>query len=212
MNSAHAFTYAMSGSYTDTQMQRYSQYVHQSAAAFKGAGGWLARQADKALDSFNTFFNSRAWELSKRLTTQSEGDYVGQFDIGYLGTPTGLQGARGFMRDFIMAHPGMQQDYLDGKTEGYGGEFNKLCTGIGEANPFYRRARHGVLTFNTVDDKRVLKHAHYHECFGNALSFRSRNDLDKTYIAIDYHRAKGLFDIASPDNNPLGGAKQEVQE
>ena len=207
MNSAHAFTYAISGSYTENQMQKYSNYTNQVAQAFQQGGGWLADQATRALDGFNTFVNSRAWEMSKRLLGKSDGDYVSRFEIGYLGSVNGLQGAQGFMRDYIMAHAGIQQDYQNDLVEGYDGNFSKLCVGIGEENIFYRRAMNGMLHIETVEDKQRARHTHYMESMGGGLSFRERVDVHKTWAAIDHHRAKKLFDVTSERNNPLPTAE-----
>lgn len=207
MNSANAFTFAISGSYTENQMQQYQQYVNQSAAAFQSVGGWLAQQATKAVDNFSNFMDSRAWEMGKRLLNNQDGEYVGRFEIGYLGTVHGLQGAQGFMRDYIMAHKGLHQDWLDGNIEGYDGEFHARCRGIGEENIFYRRAMHGLLNLEMVNDAPQMRHTHYHESLGGGLSFRERVDIQKTWTAVDHHRAKALFDVTSPSNQPLKNAK-----
>jgi len=208
MNSANAFGYAISGAYTDSQMQNHAEYVNQGAAMFRSAGGWLAQQADKAMESFNTFLNSRAWELGKRLLNQQDGEYVPRFEIGYLGTVHGLQNSQGYMRDFIMAHPGMQQDYLDGRASGYGGDFHQRCTGIAEENIFWRRAHDGVLRFDGEEDQRRLLHTHYQESIGGRLEWRDISNLQKTFTAIDYHRAKSMFDISSAENAKWGGADE----
>lgn len=197
MNSANAFTYAISGSYTENQMNKYSDYVNQGAALFQQTGGWLAEQANRALDGFNTFLNSRAWEMSKRLLGKSDGDFVGRFDIGYLGSIDGLQGAQGYMRDYIMAHQGLMQDFLDERIEGYGGNVNPLCTGVADQNVFWRRAMNGLLNVQMVEDKPQLRHTHYSESLGGGLSFRERVDVQKTWAAIDHHRAKQMFDVTS---------------
>lgn len=210
MNSANAFVYAVSGSYNEAQMKRHEAFINQSASMFQGAGGWLADQANKAMESFNLFLNSKAWELGKRLLGKVDGEYVSRYDIGYLGSVEALQQAQGYMRDYIMSHPGLMQDYLDEFVEGYGGEFHGLCKGVGADNLFYRRAMDGVLNLQTVDEKPQLRHTHYQESFGVGLSFRERVNVHKTYAAIDHHRAKGLFDITSPEGKKL--EKKEVSE
>lgn len=210
MNSANAFIYACSGSYNEDQMNKYSSFVNQNVSQFQQMGGWLAEQANKTLDGFNTFLNSKAWELGKRLLNKVDGDYVGRFDIGYLGSLEALQGAQGFMRDYVMAHTGVMQGYLDETLEGYGGEFSAFCTGVGEENLFYRRAMDGVLNLTTVDDKPSLQHTHYYESVGGGLSFRQKVDIHKTWCAIDSHMAKSLFDVTSPDGKKIG--KKEVVE
>jgi hypothetical protein len=202
MNSAHAFSYATAGSYTEEQMRGHANYVSGITSSFQNAGGWLADQANKMMNSFNNFMDSRAWEMGKRMFDSNRGDYVSRFDIGYLGSVQGFQNDEGFMRDYIMAHPLMQQAYIDGDISGYGGEFNNLCNGIGEDNLFYRRAKHGLLNFDKVDDVTRLRHTHYQESLGGGLGFRDRVNLESTYRALDYHRAQeGIFEILS---NPGG--------
>lgn len=198
MNSAHAFTYAMSGSFTDEQMQQNAAYVNQNVAALQGAGGWLANQATKILDGFTNFLNSRAWELGKRLVGDDKGDYVGRFDIGYLGTVDGILNARGLMSNYIMANPLHMQAWLDGQIEGYD-DLHALCKGVGVANPYYRKARHGVLDLQQVKGKNTLSHSHFTDSGSEQLAFRDIAAIDRTWSAADYHRAKGLFDIKSEE-------------
>ena len=201
MNSANAFSYAISGSYTDQQMAKHAEYINQSTSVFQQAGGWLAEQANRMLTGFNNFLNSRAWEMGKRLLNNHEGEYVGQFEIGYLGSLSALQGAQGYMRDYIMAHPEVMQDYLLENIEGYGGQFNPLCTGIKEENIFYRRAMNGLLNLEKGEDKTQLRHTHYYDSMGGGLSFRERVNVAKTWAAVDHHRAAKMFDITSPGGN-----------
>lgn len=206
MNSAHAFSYSIAGAYTEDQMRNHATYVNGITASFANAGGWLAQQAEKMLNGFNNFMDSRAWEMGKRVFDSGNGDYVSRFEIGYLGSLQGFQNAEGFMRDYIMAHPAMMQGYMDGEISGYGGEFNNLCNGIGEDNLFYRRAKNGLLNFETVNDQTVLRHTHYAESLGGGLSFRERESLERTYRAIDHQRVKeGIFEI-------MTGVKVKVEE
>lgn len=203
MNSANAFSYAISGSFTENQIAKYGDYVNQSASLLQGAGGWLAQQANKTLETFDKFVNSRAWEMGKRLLGTSDGDYVGRYEIGYLGSIEALQGAQGHMRDIIMAHPAMMQMYLDEEISGYGGDFSNWNTGVGADNLFYRRVMNGVLNLETVDDKAQLRHTHYFDTVGGQLSFRERVDSHKTWAAIDHHRAKKMFDLTSEEGAKL---------
>lgn len=203
MNSANAFSYAISGSFTESQIAKYGDYVNQSASLLQGAGGWLAQQANKTLETFDKFVNSRAWEMGKRLLGTSDGDYVGRYEIGYLGSIEALQGAQGHMRDIIMAHPAMMQMYLDEEISGYGGDFSNWNTGIAADNLFYRRVMNGVLNLETVDDKAQLRHTHYYDTVGGQLSFRERVDSHKTWAAIDHHRAKKMFDLTSEEGAKL---------
>lgn len=201
MNSAHAFSYATSGSYTEAQMAKHTDYIHQSLAAFQSGGGWLAEQANKAMDGFNKFLNSRAWELGKRLLNKQDGEFVSRFEIGYLGSADAILSADGYMRDYIMAHPGLHQDYLDKTFAGFDGNFHKLCIGVGDTNPFYRKAMNGLLNLETVDEVTTLRHTHYNDSMGGGLSFRDRVNIQKTWAAASHHRAKGLFTIKSEETN-----------
>jgi len=208
MNSANAFSYAISGSYTEDQINKYGQYVNQSAAALQGLGGWLADQAGKTLQTFDKFLNSRAWEMGRRLLGNSDGDFVPRYEVGYLGSESALQGAQGHMRDVIMAHPLMQQMYLDGEIVGYNGEFSDWCTGVGEDNLFYRKIWNGVLKLEEVDGVNTLKHTHYQDTVGGKYSFRERVDAHKTHAAITHHMASTLFDLTSE----LGEKQKSHQE
>lgn len=210
MNSANAFSYAISGSFNEDQISKYGDYVAQSTAILQGAGGWLAQQATKTLDQFTKFVDSRAWEMGKRLLGTSDGDYVSRFDIGYLGSITGIQGAQGHMRDVIMAHPELMQLYLDGEISGFDGELSNWCQGIGVENLTYRRMWNGVLNLSQVDDVNVLHHTHFHDTLGGKFSFRERVDAHKTHAAIDHHRLTTLFDLTSPSGELL--KKHQPQE
>lgn len=212
MNSANAFIYACSGSYNEEQMSNYSNFVNQNVNQFQQMGGWLAEQANKTLDGFNTFLNSKAWELGKRLIGKTDEDHVGRFEIGYLGSVETLQGSQGFMRDYIMAHKGVMQGYLDESLEGYGGEFSPLCSGVGESNLFYRRAMDGVLDLQMVDEKPTLQHVNYNETVGGGLSFRQKVDIHKTWNALDKHMADGLFDVTSPGGKKIKVPGEETVE
>ena len=203
MNSANAFSYAISGSFTEETINQYADYVNNTTAMLQNMGGWLGEQAKKTLSNFDNFLNSRAWEMSKRLLSTQDGEYVSRYSIGYLGSVSALQGAQGYMRDYIMAHPGLQQQYLDGEIEGYGGEFSHFCTGVGESNIFYRRSMNGILNLSEVDGKQHLRHTHYHDSLSGSLSFRERVDIHKTWTAIDHHRLTSAFDITSEAGNKL---------
>lgn len=203
MNSANAFSYAISGSFTEDTINQYADYVNQTTSMFQNMGGWLGEQAKKTLNNFDNFLNSRAWEMSKRLLNTQDGEYVSRYAIGYLGSVTALQGAQGYMRDYIMAHPALQQAYLDEEIEGYNGEFSHFCNGVGEANLFYRRAMNGVLNLQEVDGKQHLRHTHYNDSLSGRISFREREDIHKTWRAIDHHRLSSVFDLTSEQGHKL---------
>jgi hypothetical protein len=201
MKSANAFSYAISGSYTEDQMSRYGDYINQSAAALQGLGGWLSDQANKTLQTFDKFLNSRAWEMGRRLLGNSDGDFVPRYEVGYLGSIEALQNAQGFMRDVIMAHPVLQQLYLDGEISGYGGEFSAWCTGVGQDNLFYRKMWDGALNLEQVDGVNQLRHTHFRDTIGGKYSFREKVDSHKTHAAITHHMASTLFDLTSEEGN-----------
>lgn len=202
MNSAHAFAYAMSGSFTDQQIAQNAAYVNQNVSAVQAAGGWLAGQATKILDGFNNFLNSRAWEFSRRLTAQSENGYVGRFDIGFLGSVEAIRGAQGLMSNYIMANPLHMQAMLDGLIESYS-DLHTTCKGVGVANPYYRKAMHGIMDLQMVDDKPTLSHSHFYDTGGTQLSFTDLDSIHRTWSASDIHRAKGLFDVKSEDDGDV---------
>jgi hypothetical protein len=212
MKSANAFSYAISGSFTENQIDRYSDYLNQSTAALQGVGGWLADQAAKTMEQFNVFKNSRAWEMGKRLLGTSDGDYVPRYEIGYLGSISAQQAAQGHMRDIIMCHPMLQQMYIDEEISGYGGDFSAWNTGIGVDNLFYRRMWNGVLHLEVVDDKPKLTHAHYFDTVGGQLSFRERVDSHKTHAAIDHNMAKKMFDVTSEMGDKLKSYVEPTEE
>lgn len=199
MNSAHAFAYAMSGSFTDQQIAQNAAYVNQNVAAVQAAGGWLAGQATKILDNFNNFLNSRAWEFGRRLNAQSENGYVGRFDVGFLGTADAILGAQGLMSNYIMANPRHMQAMLDGLIDTYS-DLSMSCVGVGAANPFYRKAMHGIMDLQMVDGKPVLSHSHFQDTNGTLVSFTDLDSIHRTWKASDIHRAKGLFDIKKDDD------------
>ena len=207
MNSANAFSYAISGSFTEEQVNNYGNYVQRNVDMFKNIGGWLGEQANKTMDSFNQFLSSKAWEMSKRILGKTDGEYVSRYEIGYLGSVESLQGAEGFMRDIIMAHPGMMQLYLDEQIEGFGGDFSQWCTGVGVDNLYYRRMWNGVVNLSHVDEQAVVSRTHFNDSVGGKLSFRERVDAHKTHRAIDHHLAATLFDLSSP-----AGAKRKALE
>lgn len=199
MNSAHAFAFATSGSFTDAQMQQNAAYVNRNIAEAQTAGGWLAGQAAKIMDGFTTFLNSRAWEFSKRFGADDDGEHVGRFEIGYLGTVDAIANAQGLMPNYIMANPRHMQAHLDGKIIGYE-NLHALCTGVGASNAYYRKAMDGVLDVQTVEGKNVAKHSHYIDAQSNRLGFRDLVNIHKTWAATDYHRVRGMFDIKSSDS------------
>lgn len=211
MNAADAFSYSVSGSLNEDSVRRYADYVQVSYQNAKSLGGWLGTQAEKTLDRFNDFVSSRTWELGKRLLRGSDKEaYVGAFDIGYVGSLESQQSSAGFMRNYIMANPEVMQLYLDGVLDGYGGDVNHHCSGVGIQNTFYRKATDGVVLLNKENDVHVARHRHFNEAIGSGLSQRERIDIQRTWLATNHHLAKSLFDPTSPDGNERKKPDEEV--
>ena len=206
MDSTQAFSLACSGRISDQTMNYYAEFVNNSLSKFQGLTGWVGEQAKKTLDGFNDFFNSRAWELSSRISKENQ--YVGRFDIGILTSAEAQYNAVGFMRDYIMANPLVMQGYIDGVLQGYGGDFSHLNTGIGEDNIFYRKATNGMLlSYDVKEGDNTYKqyyHKHYMDSISNdPLSFRNRYDIQRTWNASNRMLAEGLFDFTNPDEGKL---------
>jgi len=199
MNSSDLFIFAASGAQTESSMGAYQNYVNsQNQNMLGGLTGWLADKAQKVQDNFTGFMNSRLWEYSARLLGESNGEHVGRFEIGYLGTISGLQSAEGLMQNYIMANPNVMRLYQDDIIEGYGGGFSPLCVGIGADNFFFRQANNGVTRQEEIEEEQRWMRSHYHDTIGEKLSFRDRVNIHKTWAAVDQHLATTYLDITSP--------------
>ncbi len=211
ISAANAFSYASSGSMSESTMSQYADLVQADAERIKKLGGWLGGRVESSLNRFNNFVNSRVWELSKRLSGKGDGEYVGRFDIGFLGSVSGLQNATGVMRDYILANPEVRALVEDKTFEGYGGEVSKFNTGIGRDNLYYRRAMNGVLDVRKEEDVAKASFSYYHDSVSsNELSQRERVNIQQTWRAAQYHIAAGLFDITSPSGRKL--TDEDVEE
>lgn len=199
MNSSDLFVLAVSGAQTESSMGAYQSYVNQySQNVPTGLSGWLADKAQQVQSNFAGFMNSRLWEYSARLLGEGNGEYVGRFEIGYLGTINGLQSAEGLMQNYIMANPNVMKLYNDDLIEGYGGEFSPMCTGVGRDNFFFRQATNGVNRKEEIDETEKWVRTNFHDTVGEALSFRDRVNIHKTWAAVDSHLANTYLDITSP--------------
>lgn len=206
MNSSDLFAFGISGSQTEQSIGQYQAFVNQSnAVAPSGISSWLKDKVDGLQQNFVGFVNSRLWEYSTRLLGEGSGEYVGRFDIGYLRTIEGLQSAEGLMQNYIMANPNVMKLYQDDIIEGYGGNFSPLCKGIGRDNLFFRQATNGVARQEGEGEDRHWLRTHFQDSIGNALSFRERVDIHKTWAAVDHHIATTYLDITSP----LGKARKD---
>ena len=199
MRSADAFSFSISGSHTENSINRYANYINQANNALNRFGGWLGEQASKNMQSFDTFLNSRAWEMGKRLLNKEDGEFVGRYSIGYLGGMSAQQNAEGYMRDIIMANPLVQQLYLDGEIEGYGGDFSHWCKGIGADNLIYRRMFDGVVNLTKVEDVNHLSRTSYNDSVAGKYSYRDKVFAHKTHAASNHHIATTQFDFTSAE-------------
>lgn len=212
MNSSSAFSFACSGSMTDNEISGYASYVQANSERIRSLGGWLGGQVEQTMERFNNFVNSRSWELSKRLMGQGYGEYVGRFDVGYLGSMEGQQFATGFMRDYIMSNPIVMQAFLDGDISGYDGEFSKDNRTIGNSNAFYRKAMNGVVHFAERDDVKLATRSHYQDSALTGLPMREIIEIQRTWKASNHHLAANLFDPTSTTNERMKTAPPEEEE
>jgi len=201
LNSADAFSFSISGSHTETSINRYADYLNRANNALNRFGGWLGEQAARNMESFDDFLSSRAWEMGKRLLNKEDGEFVGRYSIGYLGSLNAQQQAEGYMRDVIMANPVIQQLYLDGEVDGYGGEFSHFCSGIGADNLIWRRMFDGVVNLDKVEEVNRLRRTSYSDSAVGKYSYRDKVYAHKTHAASNHHIATTQFDITSSEGN-----------
>jgi len=197
MNSADLFAFAISGAQTENSINSYANSFNQSIANAGELSGWLKDKVGELQKSFTGFVNSRLWEYSARLLGHGKGEFVGRFDVGYLGTVTGLQSAEGLMQNYIMANPTIMKLYQEDLIEGYGGKFDPLCTGIGRDNYYYRQAPDGVIRKEVIEDKNQWLRTDFNDSIGGPLSFREKVNVHKTWAAADAHTANTYLDITS---------------
>ena len=201
MNSADAFSFSISGSHTETSINRYADYLNRANTVLGRFGGWLGDQAVRNMESFDNFLSSRAWEMGKRLLNKEDGEFVGRYSIGYLGSVNAQQQADGYMRDVIMANPIIQQLYKDGEIVGYDGEFSHFCSGIGADNLIWRRMFDGVVNLTKEEEVNHLSRVSYSDSAVGKYSYRDKVYAHKTHAASNHHIATTQFDITSSKGN-----------
>ena len=197
MNSADAFSFSISGSHTESSISRYADYLNRANNALGRFRGWLGDQAARNMESFDNFLSSRAWEMGKRLLNKEDGEFVGRYSIGYLGSVNAQQNADGYMRDVIMANPIIQQLYLDGEVNGYDGDFSHFCSGIGADNLIWRRMFDGVVNLTKEEEVNRLSRVSYNDSAVGKYSYRDKVYAHKTHAASNHHIATTQFDITS---------------
>ncbi|AUR81021.1 hypothetical protein FDJ25_gp068 [Vibrio phage Aphrodite1] len=209
MNTCRAFSMGTSGIVHDNQMQSYANMIQMNFEQVQNVGGWLGEGASNFMDSFKNFVNTRAWDLASRIRGNAEDHYIGYYDIGIATSMEMLQASQGFMRDYIMAMPGVMDLYKEGELSGWEGEFSEWCTGVGEDNIYYRRQMHGLLQLEQQEDKNVARTTHFYDSVaGTGLSVRERYDLATTRTAVNHHLANSLFDFTNAEGELRTSAKE----
>lgn len=212
MNICRAFSMGTAGVVHDNQMQSYANMIQMNYSQIQGVGGWLADGASDFMSTFNNFVSSRAWDLASKIRGQQE-TTIGYYDIGRATSVEALQASQGFMRDYIMAMPGVMELYEQGEFSGWEGHISDWCTGVGEDNIYYRRQMHGVLQLDTVDDVHTARTKHYYDSVaGTGLSVRERFDLAATRQATNHYLANSLFDITSGEGKLRKSAQEELEQ
>lgn len=188
MSSADAFGFAASGSMNETAAAVYDQQMNTIYNQFGNLTGWLGEALDQAKEKHDFFMRSRLWEFGKKLKN-NEGSYVGRYQIGYLAGLTSQREAEGFMRDIIMANPTVRRLYDEGRVHGYGGELNRLSTGLERDNYYFNKVMDGALGYVEVNDERQYRHTHYRTTRdrGTHYSTRERHDSHRTWRGSDIH-------------------------
>lgn len=191
MNATSAFSRGCGGSLSAQAAESFSNYMGSIYSRYQNLSGWLGDTLESVKRDHQNFMDSRMWEFSKRLG--NDGQFVGRFEIGYLGDAKYQQQAQGFMRNYIMANPLMAALYQDGRASGYNGEISQLCNGVGRENYYYNKAIDGMMM---VGDDGELTRTDYHTSRDGrvSLSVRERVDIHRTWNASNIHIAAGLFD------------------
>lgn len=187
LDAGSAFGYVSCGIPSETAMSNYSEHVNNTLNNFKKLGGWFERTANRVKEGHDRFINSRIWELGKRLNENHRNRFIGAFDIGYLNTIESQSEAQGLMRNYIMANPNVMTSYLDGKIEGYNGDFT--CSGVGSVNPFYRQAVNGIImkTEDGYERTNYILPSHYN------LSFHDKINILSTWESSNRFLMKDIF-------------------
>lgn len=187
---------ASSGSLTDASAGAFDNYMSSLYQKYDNLTGWLGETLNSVKEAHGNFMNSRMWEFSNRINGK-DGTYVGRFEIGYLSEVQYQRQATGFMRDYIMANPTIMALYQDDRIEGWGGDFENLCSGIGRDNYYYNRAMDGKVVFDEKEN--TLNRTVFNSSRDSLthLGFSERVDIHRTWQASNVHIANNLFDPTS---------------
>lgn len=203
LSASKAFTFAACGSMTENSAAAYDQYMQEYYNKLDGMDGWLGDALNKARKTHDQFMQSRLWEFGK-IIKGNTGNYVGKYEIGYLGALRFQQDAQGYMRDIITANPVVMAMFETEQASGYEGDLHHLNKGIGEDNYFYRKVMDGGITINPADDEihsRIKIYSHSRDNHTH-YSMRERMDARRTWRASECYISNG-YDPTSPTGEKL---------
>lgn len=119
-----------------------------------------------------------------------------------------IQNAPDEMVRWVMAHPGMQQAYIDNRTEGYGDRYINTDPGkVGKFHRDYRLATHGVVVRTPVKGNVHYDASTYFDPMVDEaynLSVLDKACIANTYDVLTDCLANGDADPASEWNGLLG--------
>lgn len=197
ISASRAFTLASCGSMTEHSAAAYDQYMQNYYSKLDGLGGWLGEALGKARQAHDNFMESRLWEFGK-IVKGNVGNYVGKYEIGYLGALRSQQSAQGYMRDIITANPMVMSLFQTEQISGYDKDIHHLNKGIGEDNYFYRKVMDGGVSINRNNENSSYSLKIYSHSRDNHTHYtmRERMDARKTWRATECYIKNG-FDPTS---------------
>lgn len=137
-----AFGHGLFGSLSTNTMQYLQNQINQFGM---GASGLRKSVYERSKALFSTISSSTAMQAAEAVLMQAEA-MMGQDTIEYLGTIEQMQCAQPVMQNFIMHHPLIYQQWVDGKIEGYADTYVDPEPGrVGHDRAGYRELMHGVL-------------------------------------------------------------------
>lgn len=191
MSVSSAFNRTACGTISSQSAQGYDHFMRDYYASLQAKGGWVSEIVTQVLDEHTRFMNSRMWEFG-RLGRSDIGNYVGQYEIGYLRTLQAQQCAKGYMCSVIMANP-MVSEYFDaGRINGFSNEtLHQFCTGQGEDNYFYRKITDSTLTASKDSFPTQYKRYISTRDKLTTLSENEREDALRTWRSTEYYLENG---------------------
>lgn len=125
--------------------------------------------------------------------------------IRYLKTAEDIQNCPDQMRRWIMASPVVREMYLDGRLEGYQGEYiNTQAAGIGHEHYDYLYATSGMMIPNKETKKVTMRRMGSSKKEDYSLTRIERVGIARTHNFIEKALSEGLIDITSKNNALIG--------